>query len=238
MQLVNGVRVFLASQPLLKAPLQLEYRAGYYATPVPHRDTAPAASSRQLISYSPKGDPNGYGAAKATPLDLAMTFGAVAPFQILFQAHVTPANAEEKLPRHATPPNGTFLEPQWLHSRCREEQIQYSVDPRNIQFTQQTVDSYHATIEFIAVVYDSTGAQVNSNDEIVSIDLGPNQYVRAIHNGLSHVGTIAVPVHGDFYLRMAVHDLNSGRIGALEIPAGSIKLLPAQTVASAAKPAP
>jgi VWFA-related protein len=78
--LANGAAQ--TSAPLVP-PFHLEYRNGYFAQQLapsaPHTSTS--ASTHKLISYSPKGDPNGPGAAMASPLRRAMTFGSIGPFR-------------------------------------------------------------------------------------------------------------------------------------------------------------
>ena len=213
----------------LTPPFSLEYRTGYYAMDnAPGR--APASSStdsRKLLSYSPKGDPGGYGAAKRTPLDQAMIFGAVAPFEILFQAHVTPELSTEKIKRNMPLPKDNFLKGQWQHTPYRNYQIHYSIQPQDIQFASQRVDSYHGNIQFIAIVYDDGGNIVNSLVNTREVQVDAAGYGRIMQSsGLGVDETIAVPAKGDFFLRIGVVDLISGRIGALEVPVETIKLLP------------
>jgi hypothetical protein len=43
---------------------------------------------------------------------------------------------------------------------------------------------------------------------------------------------IDIPAKGDYFLRVAVHDLTSDRIGALEVPTTTIKPEPTPAVAS------
>jgi VWFA-related protein len=60
-QLVNNGAAYLAGQRpagQLVAPLHLEYRSGYYAlAKAPRASAGGSGGTRQLISYSPKGDP-------------------------------------------------------------------------------------------------------------------------------------------------------------------------------------
>jgi VWFA-related protein len=226
-------------------PFRLEYRSGYYA-----RDTAPSrtpasspsseqsANARKLISYSPKGDPAGYGAQKRTPLESAMSFGAVAPFQILFQAHVTPELSTEKIKRNMPPPKDNYLKAQWLHTPYRNYHIHYSIDPQGIQFASQRVGFYHDTIQFAAIVYDDTGQQVNSLIETIPIEVDPERFGQIMQSGMGIDQTIAIPTHGEFFLRLGVHDLNSDHIGTLEVPVETIKLLPPQNTPTTSNPAP
>jgi VWFA-related protein len=236
-QLANNGQTYLASlQPptQLKAPLRLAYRNGYYALPnAPRTSLSAVAATSRPISYAPKGDPN--TAEQPNPLDEAMSFGAVPPFQVLFLAHISPAPATEKLARNAPLPQDNYLSPQYRRSPYRDYQIHYSVDPRDLQFAQHGADSYEDTIEFIAVVYDAEGAIVNSFINTVSVDIGIADYTRIQRDGLGIEIPIAIPAKGDFYLRLGVQDLNSNRLGALEIPVESIKLNPEASLSNSTK---
>ena len=131
-----------------------------------------------------------------------------------------------KINRHAQQPKDIYLEAQWLHSPYRDYVIHYSLDAHDIQFKQLTPDSYHAIVEFVAVVYNDNGATVNSIVTTAPMDLNVNEYMQAMRGGVGVTQKIAIPVRGDFFLRLGVHDVNSDHIGALEIPAESIKLPP------------
>jgi hypothetical protein len=152
-----------------------------------------------------------------------MSFGAVAPFQVLFSAHITPAATTLK---SAQLPQGNYLAAQYRHDASREYSIHYSVDPQDLQFNRRAGDSYHDSIEFIAVVYDGYGAIVNSFVNTVPLDVSAADYAGIQQTGVGIDLPIAIPAKGDFYLRLGVHDLNSDRVGALEVPTGLIKVLP------------
>jgi VWFA-related protein len=226
------------SQPVsLKLPLHLEYRQGYMATPIRARNPA-AAATRRLIAYSPKGDPNGPGAAIASPLQHAMAFSAIEPFQILFRAHVLPQAATQKLKRRQPAPKDNYLKPKWLHTQFRNYSVHFSLDTRDLAFSSPSIGRYQASVEFVTVVYDDYGEQVNSLVTTIPINFGPDDYVHAMRAGLGLDQTIAIPTHGNYFLRLGVHDLNSGRIGALELPVESIHQEPTPPSPPPATPKP
>jgi hypothetical protein len=166
-----------------------------------------------------------------------MAFSAIAPFQILFRAHLVPQPEVQKLKRHAPVPKNNFLEPKWLHAQFRNYVVHYSVDTKDLAFTSPSLGLYHTNVEFVAVVYDDFGEQVNSMVTTVPLDLGPDEYVRAMRGGIGLDQTIAVPTHGNYFLRLGLHDLTSGHIGALEIPVESIQLHPAAPTIPSPQPA-
>jgi hypothetical protein len=49
----------------------------------------------------------------------------------------------------------------------------------------------------------------------------PARWAQVMKGGVSFHEEISVPAKGDFFLRLAVHDLTSDRIGAIEVPISS-----------------
>jgi hypothetical protein len=183
--------------------LHLSYRSGYYAQPGSARgkmvaDAAPdIGDTHRLISYSPLGGPG-----VTTSMATAMSFGAVQPLDIRFQAQVIAASVTK---RGGQLPKNNRLAAPWQHSTYREYQILYSIDPKSLEPGSLVAGSQGDAVE-VGPNGQPTGAEAQE---------GP---------GLEQ--TIAIPVHGGFYLRVGVHDLASDRVGALEIPVKSIKFAP------------
>jgi VWFA-related protein len=208
------------------APVRLEYRPGYYARWAGPLRSQPATpqDQRRMISYSPSGDPDGPGHATATPLRAAMSFGSVAPFQILFKVTATPSPTIEKNKHNVPLPKNTFLSPEFSKSPYRLYTLHYSIHPEDLQFSSQTVDSYADSLEFVAVLYTDDGRIANSLISHADLQVNAAGYGRIMRSGVGYEMTVAIPTNGNFFLRAAVHDLTSDRIGALEIPAEAIKL--------------
>jgi VWFA-related protein len=204
--------------------LHLSYRSGYYAQPGSARgkmvaDAAPdIGDTHRLISYSPLGGPG-----VTTSMATAMSFGAVQPLDIRFQAQVIAASVTK---RGGQLPKNNRLAAPWQHSTYREYQILYSIDPKSLEPGSLVAGSQGDAVEVVAVVYDEQGAMANSMKMVVA--LGPNGQPTGAEaqEGPGLEQTIAIPVHGGFYLRVGVHDLASDRVGALEIPVKSIKFAP------------
>jgi len=57
------------------------------------------------------------------------------------------------------------------------------------------------------------------------------------HPEFQYKQEISVPVKGDYYLRVGVHDLLTNHVGAVELPVSAVSSLPPLTAASGA-PAP
>jgi hypothetical protein len=81
----------------------------------------------------------------------------------------------------------------------------------------------HGKIEIAAVLYTQENEQVNSIFRSVAFALNPDQYRRLLATGLLTKMQFAIPVKGNFFLRLGIHDVNGDKIGAFEIPVDQIK---------------
>jgi hypothetical protein len=232
-----------AGEMLLGQDPWLLYRTGYYArdhnpgkTPGAPVPSARPTSSRTLISYSPKGDPGGPGHSllpKPSAMDIAMRLAAAPPFQIHFTATFAPSDVVQKIKPNTPWPRNNFLADPWRSGPFRQYSIHYWITPNQLQFSSADALSYHDTIRLITLVYTDDGTLVNSIATTSDFFLNPDQYARALRQGLVDDQTIAIPVNGNFFLRTGVEEMTTDRIGALEVPVESIKLSP--PVASRAK---
>ena len=83
--------------------------------------------------------------------------------------------------------------------------------------------NYRGDFEYGVRVYNADGDEiVNSVSKTVSPILPPAVYKSMLTGGANAHQEIDVPATGDYFLRIAVHDLTTGRIGAIEIPTSSI----------------
>jgi hypothetical protein len=59
-------------------------------------------------------------------------------------------------------------------------------------------------------------------------------YAQLLKDGMAFHQEISVPVRGQYYLRTAIHDMNSDRVGAVEVPIAEVAHLdPLQTPVAA-----
>jgi len=178
-------------------------------------DQAPPApgNSGVLIRHSSKG---GFAAS--------MTLGAVAPTELIFTASLAPSGEIEKLEKKAPLPKDNYMRPDWQGKPFRNYTVLLKADAQKLKFTQSPDGIRHATIEFVAVVYDQSGQTVNSLMQTATLDLGDSAYRRMLESGVPAREEIAVPVKGNFFLRLGVHDIPGNRVGALEIPVDQVSL--------------
>jgi VWFA-related protein len=217
---------------LAQQGLRLEYRQGYYA----RNDEAAQTRHMAVLQGHRRVLPVPADSKSSSPtLVAAMRMGAPAPRDLIFLANVTPAAEVSKAKGEEPPPSGNFLEKKYRKSPYRDHQIHYSVNARAIQLTAAADSSYHAQLEIVAVIYDDLGQVVNSKRKLAPIELDNATYQRIIGSGRIGIDlSIAIPVKGNYFLRMGVHDIAGNKVGALEVPVDEIQLDLPQS--AAAKP--
>ena len=179
--------------------LNLVYRNGYYAV-------------------APDVTLSGKKIEKVSAMQAAMMRGALDATQVLF--HVTVAQApgtEATLPAD-NQPDAKQMKPPYRHYT-----ISYSIDVHGIDFATSPDGNYRGSFEYGVRVYNADGDEiVNSVSTTVSPILPPAVYRSMLRTGANAIQQIDVPATGDYFLRIAVHDLASDRVGAIEVPTASI----------------
>jgi hypothetical protein len=241
------------------------YRRGYYAQsqPGPNPNPSPNLSSkpssepgtsgfgldtpsspaRTLISASLPGS-----SPHATPtLEKALGFGTLPPTQINFTIAVSPSAEIERNKADAVPEKANFVATAFRDLPYRNYRVHYWIDPKDLQFTHLANGSYRDDLRFIAIVYSDDGSVANSVSTTAHIQVSANNLENIMAEGVIFDENISIPTRREaaavdvlapnFFLRVAVNENSTGRIGALEVPVETIKLPPAQAVA-AAKVAP
>jgi VWFA-related protein len=218
---------------LAQQGLRLEYRQGYYA----RNDEAAQTKHMAMLQGHRRALPVPVDNKLSSPMLIsAMRMGAPAPRDLVFLANVTPAAEVSKAKGEEPLPSDNFLEKKYRKAPYRDYQIHYAVNARAIQLTAAADSSYHAQLEFVAVVYDDLGQVVNSKRKLAPIELDNATYQRIIGSGRIGIDlSIAIPVKGNYFLRMGVHDIAGNKVGALEVPVDEIQLDLPQS-AAVAKP--
>jgi VWFA-related protein len=193
--------------------VHLDYRNGYYAV-------------------DPTVDARGKKIETVSPMQSALMRGALDATQILFKVKATEAPATEvSHPIHNVPDRKQMKPP------FRRISITYTIDLSNIQFTPSPDGNLHAAFEYGIRVYNADGDEiVNSAVKEAHPILSATAYQSMLKTGAIAHDEIDVPAKGDYFLRIAVHDLTTDRVGSMEIPVSSIKSETAPAVASAPNP--
>jgi VWFA-related protein len=218
---------------LAEQGLHLEYRRGYYAR---NDDAAESRHMAQLQGHRRVLPMPADSKSLETTMAAAMRMGAVAPKDIVFLADVTPAAEVSKAKGDEPLAKDNYLDKKYRKAEYREYQIHYSVNPRQMHLMPSPDLSYHGHLEVVAVVYDDLGQVVNSKSTEAQIDVDEAAYQQILQRGRLGIDqTIAIPVKGNYFLRMGVDDVAGNKVGALEVPVDQIQLGLPQT-AAVAKP--
>lgn len=174
---------------------KLAYRSGYLAAP-------PA----RLSGVNP-----GISLIEATT-----QHGAPAASQILFEAKVldsdSPSLRGTSLPRGpAGEMSASLVQP------ARRVIVDVRADPAGMALEQTPSGSRAGKIEFVLIAFDEDGKRVNYLDRGFQMSLRPEQYAGVVQDGIPIRLALDLPPHRVF-LRIAVHDLMSGKVGSIEIP--------------------
>jgi VWFA-related protein len=175
---------------------ELEYRSGYYADPPDKPSTA--------------------GIPPAGVMTTATLHGAPPSTQILFEARVLPESDPLMKDVHLpAQPIGAMA--QTLKKPYTRYIADIAVDPRTLAFNTASDGGRDDSIEFTLVAYDAEGKRVNYVDRTTHLTLNAGQYSQIMASGLPVRLAMEMPGGQDF-LVIAVHDLNSARVGSIEIP--------------------
>jgi VWFA-related protein len=202
----------------------LSYRRGYYAD----NPDAPARHDTQSALATAPGAPPAFNAMRT-----AMMRGAPDPTQILFKASVVPtiSGPEDTLaPNNALAPAGAKIKPPY-----RRFNIDYAADPRPIRFTVSPQGNYEGQVQFIVFVYDQDGQLISSTGSEIHTSIPPASFSAMLRTGIQFHQQVSIPVKGNYYLRIGVHDIAGDHVGAIEVPVASVTKLPP---ADASLPAP
>ena len=185
--------------------LTLTYRRGYFADdPDAHlkHDTSPTPTTLD-------------------PMRPAMMRGAPAPTQIIFKASVLPIAGQPQ----EKPATGNVADPT-LKGPYRSYNVSYAANPRDVSFSIQPDGGYRGRIQFVVFLYDQDGKLVNAIADTATANLSPEAYNATLRTGLHFQQQISVPLKGQYFLRIGIHDIAGDHVGAMEIPVASIKNLP------------
>lgn len=217
---------------------RLEYRHGYYAwphTPQVRREIEKYKRQHGVAPPAAPPPPAPLTAAHLAPIPVgtlirsrggfgaAMQLGAVPPTEIVFIASLRAGDAVTKIGKHDPMPADNFLAAPWQHKPFRTYDILFHASGRNIELIPTAKGLHHGHVQFVGVLYDAGGDVVNSVQEDAAFDFTDEMYLEMLEHGLPFLAHIAVPVKGNYFLRLGVHDVNGGAVGALELPVDQVK---------------
>jgi hypothetical protein len=145
-----------------------------------------------------------------------MSRGAPNPTQIIFKALITrDPKGDENLSDGNVPAPKT-------KGPYRNFNIFIAADPGDLEFRSLAEGNRASAIRFSTVVYNRDGQPVNLLTRATRANITPANYEQMLKTGASYEEQVSVPVKGEYFLRIGVEDLFSGKIGTIEVPVDSV----------------
>jgi hypothetical protein len=191
--------------------VNLAYRKGYYA------------DDPQKVNLTMKPDAATTAADGTTTMDslrLAMTRGAPTPGEILIKVGVmplTPMTQTEDKPAVGNQPSPKMQGP------YRRYSVNCAIEPRDLVFFHASDGKIHSDFSTIIFAYSADGELVNMQMSALHF-VGTLDDVKALFaQGILRHDEISTPAKGEYFLRIAVHDLHRDRYGAVEVATSEVR---------------
>lgn len=192
--------------------LKLAYRRGYYLDDSRHTMAIAAKNPSATPASGPPPDP--YALA-------VMQHGAPAPSEILFKIRVLPAAESTEDATHG--PDARRPPPSLTGSVSHYE-IDFTTLASKIDIPIEPDGHHHGAIEFVTFVYDGEGKLLDTQNQTMHFNLKQEDYDKLLKGGIGYSQQLTAPAHAQS-LRIAVHDLVSGRLGVVEVPLAAVSKL-------------
>ena len=205
---------------LARQGFNLAYRHGYYAddpdkpTPAVKGNPAKSAVTDSAVT-----------AAVPTAqqyMRVAMMRGSPTPSEILMKVAVYPSAPPAQTEENPAPNN---IPGEKTHGPYRRYLISYAINPSDIAFLRRPDGKVHADFELIVFVFDPEGVLVNRLTTSLHIASSMDEIVKNVAQGIHYTQEVSAPAKGEYFLRIAVHDLNRNRLGAIEVATSDVKNL-------------
>lgn len=209
------IKVELAHQGL-----HLAYRHGYYAD-----DPAKGLPAIKGQSTQPVTD-SAVTAAVTTAqqtMRVAMMRGSPTPTEILMKVAISPTGPPTQT--EDTPAPGNTLSEK-IQGPFHRYAVNYAISPTDITFLRTPDGKIHADFELVIFVFNPDGVLVNHIDTPLHIASSLEEIRKNVASGIHYTQEISAPAKGEYFLRIAVHDFNRDRYGAVEVATSDVKKVP------------
>jgi VWFA-related protein len=216
------IKIKVEEQPGLK----LSYREGYYADDP--NDRSKVVAGQSAMASGP-----------ANTMVTAMMHGGPDPAEILFKVRIRPGAA----PPEATPLSSNHTNPDpkvKVEGPYKEYGVDMVPDAHAVSCPVTPTGTHRCALEINTYVYNPDGQLLITVHNALSQSMSAADYARLQNSGtgMAFHQQVSVPVKGQYYLRTAIHDLNSDRVGAVEVPVSAVaRLEPLKPLLAANAPA-
>ncbi|WP_047490321.1 VWA domain-containing protein [Terriglobus sp. TAA 43] len=175
--------------------LRLRYRKGYYSLGPSKNELTPLNTKKTSFNMQ-----------------------AMAPqsSEVLFQVEVSkPASETVKAQIIGAPvfealPHGTY-------------QLNTLVDFSTLQFSPDADGKMHGVVDVATVIYDKNGKVLDSRNDRATLALDATRYQAMMKSGMRYHQTVAIPDKGDGYVRVAIHDAMTDKLGTVQMAMDAIR---------------
>jgi hypothetical protein len=184
--------------------VKLAYRNGYYAIDPNDRSKVVAGGAATAL-------------IQPTTMATAMLHGGPDPAEILFKVRIRPAS----MPPQETPlaSNRTNPDPKVkVQGPFKAYGVDLVPDAHAMSCRIEPSGNRHCSIEVWTFVYNSEGQKLITASNRLFTYMTPADYAKLLTGGMAFHQEISVPVRGQYFVRTAVHDMISDRVGAVEVP--------------------
>jgi hypothetical protein len=98
-------------------------------------------------------------------------------------------------------------------------------DPHAVSCRADANGNRHCAIEVWTFVYNTDGQKLITASNRLHTMLTPADYAKLLTGGMAFHQEVSVPVKGQYFLRTAIHDMVSDRVGAVEVPIAAVARL-------------
>lgn len=208
-----------------RSGLNLAYRKGYYAD-----------DPDKLKSSAVKPDAAIASATAPTATDtlrLAMTRGAPTPTEILLKVGVVPMTPAAQT--EYAPAAGNKVTEK-AHGPYRRYSVNYAINPSDLIFLRMADSKIHTDFDLVIFVFNADGELINSFGNSVHIAGSLEEIKKTIAQGILCHEEVSAPAKGEYFLRIAVHDLHRDHYGAVEVATADVRNVKPVVLPPAADP--
>jgi len=196
---------------LADSSVKLSYRNGYFADDP--NDRSRLIAGETALSRAP-----------VSAMTTAMLHGGPDPAEILFKVRIRPASSPPDLLPLKT--NRTNPDPKVaINGPYKQYGVDLVPDAHSVSCPATANGSRRCALELTTYVYNSDGQVLITANNSIRATLLPADYAKLQTTGMAFHQQISVPVKGQYYLRTAIHDLVSDRVGAVEVPVAAVARL-------------
>jgi VWFA-related protein len=197
---------------LARQGLTLAYRQGYYADdPNSLKPSAKPTDAAVTAASGPTARDTMY---------LAMTRGTPTPSEILIKVGVVPINSATQL--EDKPAAGNMLGAK-THGPYRRYSVNYAIDPGGLAYVRTADGKIHTDFDLVIFVFDPNGTLVNSQISSVHLAATLEELKKILNDAIFRHEEVSAPAKGEYFLRIAIHDLHRDHYGAVEVATSQVR---------------